>query len=129
MNKTRILIFLVFLFTGAAVLATAQKHDTASIAQAPEFSYTLTPEQAGQWAKLVEFEKAQAERHAQAISAAVNTPVGELSKDVHAAVQSTWLAVNLARSQKNERLAQLRADHGCPDCVIADGKLTKPRLP
>lgn len=91
--------------------------------------YTLTHDQAKRWETLSEFEKTQAERHAQAISAAVNMPVGEFSKDVHAAVQSTWLALNLARSQKGEWLARLQADHGCPDCIIADGKLTRPKTP
>ena len=87
---------------------------------------TLTPDQSKQWADLTAFERQQAERHQQAIVAAVNTPVGELSKDVHAAVQSTWLAVNLARSQKAEWLAKLQAERNCPGCSIVGDKLVKP---
>lgn len=92
-----------------------------------EKEYALTADQAKQWSQLAEFEKTQSERHQQAVIAAVNTPVGELSKEVHAAVQSTWLAASLARSQKAEWLARLQAEQGCPGCQIVDGKLTRPK--
>lgn len=91
--------------------------------------YTLTSDQAKQWASLTEFEKAQTERHAQAILAAVNTPVGESSKEVHAAVANTWLSLSLARSQKAEWLARLQAEQGLPNGQIVDGKLIKLKTP
>lgn len=129
MKQTRMLQIVIFLFAFTGTCWLSAQAQTPLITNEPEKNYVLTSDQAKRWETLSEFEKAQAERHAQAISAAVNTPVGEFSKDVHAAVQSTWLALNLARSQKGEWLARLQADHGCPDCIIADGKLTRPKTP
>ena len=118
MTQTRRLLLAILLiaFSGGCWLA--------ANAQQPA-SKPLTPEQIKRWGELSDFEKTQAERHGQAIGAAVNTPVGELSREVHAAVQSTWLALNLARSQKAEWLANLRAEAGCPRCVIVGDTLTE----
>jgi hypothetical protein len=113
----RIILLLLVIFGVCWLTAYAEK------------DYALTPDQAKQWAALSDFEKTQAGRHAQAILAAVNTPVGELSKEVHAAVQSMWLAASLARSQRAEWLAKLQAEQGIPNGQIVDGKLIKPKGP
>lgn len=117
MIQTRRLLFAILLiaFSGGCWLAVN--------AQQP--SNVLTPEQIKKWGELADFEKTQAERHTQAIGAAVNTPVGELSREVHAAVQATWLALSLARSQRAEWLANLRAEAGCPRCQIVGDTLTE----
>ncbi|MBL8186581.1 MAG: hypothetical protein JNK38_01165 [Acidobacteria bacterium] len=131
MNPVRTLtLILLITFAGAYVLsANAQQPSNEKAEDDFALPRRLTPEQIKRWGELADFEKAQAERHAQAIGAAVNTPVGELSREVHAAVQSTWLALNLARSQKAEWLANLRAEAGCPRCVIVGDTLTLPAPP
>lgn len=99
----------------------------AAIAYAQKVDYSLTEAEVQEWAQLAQIEKNASTAYDQAIIRAVNTPVGEQSKEVHSAVQSGWLAVGMIKAQKGEFLAKLQAEHECKGCVIAEGKLTPPK--
>jgi hypothetical protein len=92
-------------------------------AQAQPSTYVLTEAETQQWAQLGQIEKNATTAYDQAILRAVNTPVGDSSKEVHSAVQSGWLAVGMIKAQKGEFLARLQAAHECKGCQIVDGKL------
>lgn len=110
-------LILLIAFAGACLFAV----------HAADKDYTLTEAEAQQWAQLAQIEKNAAEAYQTAINRAVNTPVGKQSKEVHAAVQSGWLALSLVRTQKEAFTAKLQAEHACKGCQIVGGKLTKPK--
>lgn len=88
-------------------------------------TYSLTEQELQRWTQLTQLEKNAQTGFSNAILRAVDTPVGEQSKEVHAAVQSGWLAVEMVKAQRGEFLARLQAEHDCKGCQIVDGKLTK----
>lgn len=110
MTKSISILILVLTFAGV-------------FAQVQPSTYVLTEAEVQQWAQLGQIEKNAAAAYDQAILRAVNTPVGEQSKEVHSAVQSGWLAVGMIKAQKGEFLAKLQAEHECKGCQIIDGKL------
>lgn len=116
MNQRLLLIaILAFAFVRAFWLSSLAESKT----------YSLTEAEAQQWAQLGQIEKNASTAYDQAIIRAVNTPVGNQSRDVHAAVQSGWLAVGMVKAQRGEFLARLQAEHECRGCQIEDGKLKK----
>ena len=115
-SKTLFLILLIAL-VGACWLSV----------HAADKDYALADAEQQQWAQLNQIEKNANDAYQTAIVRAVNTPVGEQSKEVHAAVQSGWLAVGMVTAQKKAFLAQLQADHDCKGCQIIGNTLTKPK--
>ena len=91
-------------------------------------AYLLTEQERAQWNQLTQQEQQLTRDYEQAILLAIDVPVGDRSRDVHAAIQRTWLGLNLVRARRDAIQAQLRADHGCKDCEIMNGQLARPKL-
>lgn len=124
MKPTRTLaLILLITFAGACLLSANAQQPSNEKAE----SYALAEVEVQQWAQLAQIEKNAVEAYQVAINRAVNTPVGDQSRDVHAAVQSGWLALSLVRTQKEAFTAKLQAERACKGCQIVDGKLTKPK--
>lgn len=88
--------------------------------------YVLTDPERAQWSQFAQQEQQFTQQFDQAILAAVGTPVGDKSRDIHGEIQRAWLSLNLVQTRRDAFLAKLQAEHGCKSCTIQDGKLAPP---
>jgi hypothetical protein len=109
-------IFFLLIFLAPLVLAQDNKP-----------AYTLSETERREWRQFGESEKQLSQALDQAIGAAVNQPVGEQSKEVHAAIQRAWLALNLVKAQREAWLNKLLLERDCKGCGIEGDKLIRPK--
>lgn len=128
MKQSKTLAIILILVAAGACWPTSHAQQSPSNETAKSATaYDLTEAESQQWQQFINNERQNAEALQQAGQSLINTPVGPDSTTVHARYQSSWLALNLARSQRAEWLAKLQAKHGCADCQILDNKLTRPK--
>lgn len=99
----------------------------AAPAFAEDKSYTLTDTERQQWQQFAQSEKQLAQALDQAVSNAINAPVGAQSQAVHANIQQAGLSLELVRARRDAWLLKLQSDHDCKGCQIEADKLTRPK--
>jgi hypothetical protein len=119
-TKTKKAILLLILILPGAIFA----QDKA--ASKPD-ALTLSDQEKAQWRQFGESEKQLSQAYDQAIAGAVNQPVGEASKEIHAAIQRAWLALNLVKAQREAWLNKLLLERDCKGCGIEGDKLIRPK--
>ena len=110
--KTQIILLAIILLFISTTFAQSPKPKADSI--------TLTEAEQKQFSEFQKNENEAAERYQAALMRLVNTPVGEQSKDVHSAVQSAWLALNLMAERRAGFVARMQAEHQCKGCQITE---------
>jgi hypothetical protein len=112
-----IILFLVIFLASIAALADDKKPDPLALSETER----------REWQQFAQSEKQLDTALNQAISNAVNQPVGEASKEIHAAIQQAWFALNLVRARKEAWLSRLLLERDCKGCGIEGDKLIRPK--
>lgn len=95
--------------------------------QAPAADYVLTDAERVQWQQFAQQEQQLGQQLSQIVNQAGAIEVSPSSSmQVHAALKDNLAAQALIRARRDAFQAQLRADHGCKDCVVENGKLVPP---
>lgn len=111
-------LFVVFFWAISELMA-------CGLAAQNKSAYILSETERREWQQFGQSEKQLSTALDQSVINAVNAPVGEQSKEVHAAIQRAWLALNLVRAQRETWLLKLQSDHDCKGCAIEADKLIK----
>lgn len=109
-----------------SILLSANAQDAPKPAAAP---YALTADETKAWADLDAAEKQLARALDEAVAAAINTSVGDASKEIHGRISQAGLSLNLVQARRIAFLASLQARESCKGCQITDGKLVAPKPP
>lgn len=122
MNKAlmkALLALLLLTLLGAAFLSINAQDRPAE--------YLLSADEAKAWADFDAAEQQITRALSEAVTRAINAPVGAASIEIHGAISQVGLSLELVRSRRAAWLGDLRARENCAACTIENNKLVSPK--